>query len=71
MKHYSRFFSQEERNMVGSKVILEEVNSVLKIFSKEKIPGTDGYSSEFFLCFLDILGKYLLDIAEYGGKKNL
>ena len=41
-KHYTRFFfSEEEGLMVGSKVNIEEVKSVLKKFVKDKIPSLE------------------------------
>lgn len=41
LKHYPSFFHKEEGLMVGSKVNIEEVKSVLKKFVKDKIPSLE------------------------------
>jgi hypothetical protein len=37
---------------------------ILKYFSKDKIPGPNGWTSEFFLSFFDLVGQDLLDCVE-------
>ena len=60
-KHYTRFFfSEEEGLMVGSKVNLEEVKSVLKIFAKDKILALYRWTMEFFLHFFNLIGNDLV-----------
>jgi hypothetical protein len=36
----------------------------LSSFQKDKSPGLDGWTIEFFLGFLDFIGKYLLAMVE-------
>jgi hypothetical protein len=42
----------------------EEILEVLKGFSKDKSPGPDGWTVEFFLHFYELVGKDLLDVVE-------
>ena len=48
---FPRFFEDQESIVVGISVSIEEVESVLKGFSKYKSPGLDGWSVELFLEF--------------------
>ncbi len=41
---------------------LDELQSALKSFQKNKSPGEDGFSKEFHETFFDILANHLLDI---------
>jgi hypothetical protein len=56
--------TNEEALALESTCTLEEVLAVLKGFKKEKSPGPDGWSVEFYLHFFDILGQELLDVVE-------
>ena len=40
---------------------MEEIKNVIKLFQKNKTPGDDGFSIEFYEAFLDLLGGNLLD----------
>jgi hypothetical protein len=37
---------------------------VLAFFKKDKIPGLDGWTVEFFICFYELLEEYLLGAIE-------
>ena len=41
-----------------------EILAVLKGFSKDKSPETDGWMVEFFLSFFDLVGDDLLEAVE-------
>ena len=43
---------------------MEEVESSLKYFKKDKSPGPDGWPVEFYLDFFDILGPELVNVVE-------
>jgi hypothetical protein len=47
------FFSEEDGRRIGMDVTLEEVEYVLRIFSKSKSLGTDGWKMDFILGFLN------------------
>jgi hypothetical protein len=42
----------------------EEILEVLKGFTKDKSPGTDGWTVEFFLHFFELVGHYFLNVVE-------
>ena len=70
LEHFPSFFTKEEGLELGKEITIDEVQKVLSKFSKDKILGPDGWSVDFFLDFFDILGKYLLDVAELSRKKG-
>jgi hypothetical protein len=43
---------------------LHEVLVALKSFSKDKIPGLDGWTIEFYLHLFDLVGTKLLELVE-------
>ena len=55
---------------MGKKISIDEVQKVLSKFSKDKSPRPDGWTVDFFLDLFDILGKYLLDVAELSRNKG-
>jgi hypothetical protein len=56
--------NEEEATDLVSPVTLEELQGVLGQFKKEKSPGLDGWTSEFFIFFFDFLGEDLLAMVE-------
>lgn len=49
------------QSVLESDLTLDEIQSALKSFQKNKSPGEDGFSKEFYEAFFDILGNHLLD----------
>ena len=45
-------------------ISIQEVEVVLKGFKKDKSPGPDGWSVEFFLAFFDLIGEELVMVVE-------
>ena len=45
-------------------ITIQEVETVLKGFKKDKIPGPDGWPVEFFLDFFYLIGEELVLAAE-------
>jgi hypothetical protein len=45
-------------------VTLEELKDVLFLFKKDKSPGPDGWTVEFFTYFFDLVGEDLLGMVE-------
>jgi hypothetical protein len=43
---------------------LEELKSVLFHFKKDKSPGSDDWTNEFFTFFFDLVGEDLLEMVE-------
>ena len=50
---------------MGKEIILEAVIDALKIFAKDKIPGSYVWPVEFFLVFVDISRKELKELVEF------
>ena len=44
---------------------LDECLAALKTFNKNKSPGTDGFTAEFYLRFWDGLGQVMVDSFNY------
>ena len=53
--------SNEEQIEMENDLTMEEIKRVIKLFSRNKTPGDDGFSVEFYEAFLDLLGGNLLD----------
>ena len=49
---------------VGKEVTMEEVEFVLKDFTREKSPRPDGWLMEFFFFFFNLVGRYLWEVVE-------
>jgi len=54
----------EEAASLYASVTLSELKDVLLHFKKEKSPGPDGWTSEFFIYFFDLVGEDLLAMVE-------
>eukprot|EP00253_Pinus_taeda_P004777 PITA_04777 len=63
-KHFPRFAQQEDWENLTMEVTKEELEVTLKWFKKDKSPGPDGWTIEFYIDFFDILGDDLLKIVE-------
>eukprot|EP00253_Pinus_taeda_P003262 PITA_03262 len=61
---FPRFVLQDESEDLIKEVSREELESTIKWFKKDRSPGPDGWTIEFYIAFLDILGIDLLNIIE-------
>lgn len=62
-----RFVEDEEREALNIPISLGEMEATLKIFSKDKSLGPDGWPIEFYTTFFDLIGQdLLLVIEDYG-----
>jgi hypothetical protein len=61
---YPKIVLEEEVSSLEQVVTLEELSDVLKGFAKDKSPGPDGWTVEFFLFFFDMVGPDLLAMVE-------
>jgi hypothetical protein len=61
---YPRLVSEEEVHTLEKPITMEEVLEVLKGFTKDKIPGPDRWTVEFFLHYYDLVAKDLLETIE-------
>lgn len=62
--HFPRFVEPDAVEDLIQLVTVEELEATLKWFKIDKSPGPDGWPVEFYLAFLELLGKDLLAIIE-------
>jgi hypothetical protein len=67
---YPRMVDEEEAESLFKPVTLEELKSVLENFKKERSPGPDGWTTEFFTFFFDLVGGDLLEMVEDSRRKG-
>jgi hypothetical protein len=61
---YPRMVSVEDVLILEKPCTIEEVLDVLRGFTKDKSPGPDGWTVEFFLHFFDLVANDLLEAVE-------
>ena len=61
---FPSYVQEEEVGIFLSEITLSEVEEALKGFKKDKSPGPDGWSVEFFLWFFNLVGLELLRVVE-------
>jgi len=61
---FPRFVDEEGNRDLMAEISEEELKVVLGSFQKDKSPGPDGWSIEFFLDLFDLLGNDLLAVLE-------
>jgi hypothetical protein len=64
VQHYPNFFSERDVQELEKPCSIEEIKLVLKSFSKDKSPGPDGWTVEFFLKFFDLIGNDVQEAVE-------
>lgn len=62
---FPRFVLQEESEDLTKEVTKEELEATIKWFKKDRSPSPDGWTIEFYIAFLDLLGSDLLSIIEH------
>jgi hypothetical protein len=66
-----RTLSNIDRDMCEGLVTLQECTSALDIIKKNKAPGLDGLSIEFYVKFWDILGPVLVSVYNESFEKGV
>jgi hypothetical protein len=61
---YPKMLDINEAEELYKHVTLIKLESILKMFKKEKSSGPDGWSVELYLHFFEIMGEDLLDLVE-------
>jgi len=61
---YPTYFSTEEVTEIYNPVTLSEIKDILIHFKRERSPGPDGWTTEFFIFFFDLVGEDLLQMVE-------
>ena len=62
--------TNEEQAEMEHDVSLDEIKNALNRFQKNKTPGDDGFSVEFYVTFLDLVGGNLLDSYNEAFQEN-
>lgn len=57
--------TSDQRERCDEKLSVGECFNTLKTFQKNKTPGNDGLTVEFYLVFWPIVGKHLIDCFNY------
>ena len=57
--------TEEIRNSCKGKIEYNECFKVLQSFQKNKTPGNDGLTIEFYVAFWPLIGKHLVDCVNY------
>jgi hypothetical protein len=63
-QYFPRFVEEEENHYLMEEVTEKELLEVLHSFQKDKSPGPDGWTIEFFLGCYEIIGTDLLKMVE-------
>ena len=58
--------SDEERDNMEGLLTYEECKKVLETFQKDKSPGEEGFTVEFYHFFFELLGHHLITGLPYG-----
>jgi hypothetical protein len=61
---FTHTVTEEDALFLDNPCTLQEISVALKSFSKDKSPGPDGWTVEFYLHFFDLVGPDLLELVE-------
>ena len=64
-KTNTKKLSNDQKEVLDKKLTRSELYQALKTFQRNKIPGNDGLTVEFYLTFWPLLGKYLEDSLNF------
>jgi len=59
-----RFFSEEDSDLVGRVIYLNELKFLVEGMAKDKSPGPNGWTHELFSFFFDLMGQDLILAVE-------
>ena len=61
----TRTLSDSDRDECEGEITLDEVRSAIKSFAKDKSPGCDGLTAEFYQRFFGLIGSDLVHAINY------
>jgi len=64
LEHMPQFFTQGDNEELWKAVTKEELEKVLHSMPKDKSPGLDEWTQEFFSAYIDLVGDDLLRVIE-------
>eukprot|EP00253_Pinus_taeda_P026585 PITA_26585 len=62
--HFHRFVNKDEADHLFDPVSPEELESTIKWFKKDRSPGPDGWTIEFYIAFYELISNDLLRVIE-------
>lgn len=62
---FPRFVNDEDAEELSKEITLEELEATMRGFQRDKSPGPDGWSIEFYLAFFELLGQDLLKVINH------
>jgi hypothetical protein len=62
--YFPSFVDEEKNQNLYAEVTEVELKDTMQSFQKDKIPGPDGWSIEFYLGFFELIGKDILKVIE-------
>ena len=66
LNNLTNVLTDEDRDSVEGEITLEELFTVINTFSKDKSPGNDGLTAEFYQTFFNVIGKDLVEVINDG-----
>jgi hypothetical protein len=64
IRPFPRFAKEEDNRELMKEVQEEELKEIIFSFQKDKSPGPDGWSMDFFMGLYDLIGKDILKVVE-------
>ena len=64
LEDYPVMFDQYDLILLNKRVSTNEIKATLNSFSVDKSPGLDGWTPDFFIHFLNIFLKDIMDMVE-------
>ena len=69
-KNIKRKLSNTQKNILDAPLTMHELKAALMNMKKGKSPGTNGFTSDFFKYFWNLIGVFLFNAVEEGLKNN-
>ena len=66
----TKILTEEQRELLDNKITTNEYFEALKSFQKNKTPGNDGLTVEFYLSFWHLIGKRLVDALNFAHEQG-
>ena len=65
-----KMLTDEQRERLDTKISVTEYFEALRSFEKNKTPGNDGLTIEFYLAFWDLVGECLVDALTFAQEQG-
>ena len=66
----TKMLTDEQRELLDNKITIGEYFEALKSFQKNKIPGNDGLTVEFYLGFWHLVGESLVNALNFANERG-